>query len=142
MPAADATAAPDRQRRVFLIVAIVAALAFAVVATLVRARAGGDLDGRVVDWFQLHRHAKLTSVAIALDHLGRWWLLGSLVILLVGALWWSGRMVQAVYLGVTVGASLLLNLALKLVFQRYPPGGEPVVKALSLIHISEPTRPY
>jgi len=116
-----------RQRRVFLIVAVVAVFAFAIVATLVRARAGGGLDGRVLLWFEAHRRQPFTEIAVALHYLGRWWLTSLGVVVLVGVLWLSGRMVQAVYLAATVAASLTLNLILKIAFQRQPPGGTPVV---------------
>ena len=128
MPAADATPARDRQRRRFLIVAGVAVLAFAVIAVLVRLHAGGDLDGRIVNWFAAHRLKALTDIANVFEYLGRWWVVAIAAALLVGVLWWSGRMVQAIYLGVTIGASLLVNIVLKLIFQRQPPGLYPVFK--------------
>ncbi len=122
-------AAHERHRRLFAIAAVVAVLAFVVLATLVRARAGGGLDGKVLVWFEAHRREPLTAIAVAYDRLGTWWIMGAGVAVLCGALWWTGRMVQAVYLAITVATSLTLNLILKIAFQRQPPGVEPVVKA-------------
>ena len=63
-----------------------------------------------------------------MDRLDTWWLLILVFAALLGGLWWSGRMVQALYLGVTIGAALVLNPLLKIAFSRQPPG-DPVYKA-------------
>ena len=39
----------------------------------------------------------------------------------LGGLWWSGRMVQAVYLGASVAVALIINPLLKLAFERQRP---------------------
>ncbi len=130
VPAAERVDDHRRQRRLFLIAAVVGALCFVVLAALVHARAGGGLDGKVLTWFEVHRRGPLTAIAVAFDKLGRWWVLGIAVALLTVLLWWSGRMVQAVYLGITIATSLTLNLILKIAFQRQPPGAEPVVEGI------------
>jgi FMN phosphatase YigB (HAD superfamily)/membrane-associated phospholipid phosphatase len=129
VPAADETSARNRQRRRFLVAAIAALAALVIIAALVRAHAGGGLDGRILGWFEEHRRQPFTGLFTILDKLDTWWLLGIVVAVIAGALWWSGRMVQAVYLTVTACAALVLNPLLKLVIQRRPPSGDPVVDA-------------
>jgi membrane-associated phospholipid phosphatase/phosphoglycolate phosphatase-like HAD superfamily hydrolase len=98
-------------------------LAFVVLAGLVDAHAGGGLDGRTIAWMQQHQHASLDHVALALDGVGRWWALGVLAALAAWLLAGAGRRRDAVYLVATVVMAMVLNLLLKLVFRRTPPGG-------------------
>lgn len=104
-------------------------VAFAIIAAVVRARAGGGLDGRVLMWVETYRRGPFVAAAVFLDHLGRWWIVGFCVAALVAALWLAGRAIQAVYLGATLGVSLVLNLVLKVAFQRTPPGAGSVIEA-------------
>jgi membrane-associated phospholipid phosphatase/phosphoglycolate phosphatase-like HAD superfamily hydrolase len=129
VPAAEPTPRPDRQRRLFLIGAVAAALVFAVVAVLVATHAVDGLDTRIVNWFAGHQHQSLARVAEALDALDTWWLLGLILVILVGVLWWTGRMVQAVYLAITAVAAIALNPLLKQVFERPRPGTYSTVEA-------------
>ena len=82
------------------------------------------MDERVVNLFSGRRREPLTTIAEILDRLDTWWLLILLIAAFVGGLWWSGRMVQALYFGVTMGVALVLNPLLKLVFGRVPPGSD------------------
>ena len=127
MPAADETSARSRQRRLFLISAIVAAVVFVIVAVLVR---GGDgsLDDKILTWVAEHRWQQLTTIASALDWLGTWWVLGIGLAVLVGVLWWTGRMAQAVYLAATAVVAVVLNPTLKLLFERDRPDADPVIE--------------
>ena len=127
MPAADESDAGGRQRRLFLIAAIAAAVVFVIVAVLVR---GGDgsLDDRILTWVAEHRWQPLTVVATAFNWLGTWWVLGIGLVVLVGVLWWSGRMVQAVYLAATAVVAVVLNPTLKLLFERDRPDADPLVE--------------
>ena len=127
MPAADGTSARSRQRRLFLVAAIAAALVFLVVAALVR---GGDgsVDDSILVWVAEHRRQPLTAIAIAVSWLGTWWVFGIAATVLIVLLWRTGRMVQAVYLAATVGAAIVLNPILKLVFERERPDVDPVVE--------------
>lgn len=130
MPAADArTGGSGRSRQLLLLGILAGLLAFIVVAGLVGAHAGGGLDGKVITWAEAHEHRSLDTIAVGFDYLGRWWLVISLIIAITGALWLAGRRAQARYLALTMGLSLSLNLLLKLVFRRAPPGSGTVVKA-------------
>jgi len=122
VPAADGRPRVRPQRRAFLIAAGGGLAAFLLVAVLVRAGAFDGVDQSIVNLFADHRQGPFTGFALALDRLDSWWLLPLLIVALVGGLWWSGRMMQALYLAVTVGAALVLNPLLKLAFQRRPPG--------------------
>jgi len=124
VPAAEGRSRLGRQRRAFLIAAGAGAAAFVVVAVLVQTGALDGLDERVVNLFAGHRRDALTTIAQTLDRLDTWWLLALLIAAFVGGLWWSGRMVQALYFGVTMVAALVLNPLLKLAFGRVPPGSD------------------
>lgn len=97
-------------------------LAFVVVAALVGAGAGGGLDGRLITWIEAHRRHPATVIAIRLSRLGVWWFVLALTALAAGLLAWAKRRQQAAYLLYTIALSLTLNLALKLLFKRHPPG--------------------
>jgi len=124
VPAAESRLRIGKQRRAFLIAAGAGAAAFVAVAVLVRIGAFDAFDERVVDLFAGHRRDVLTTIARVLDRLDTWWLLILLIVAFVGGLWWSGRMVQALYFGVTIAAALVLNPLLKLAFGRFPPGSD------------------
>ncbi len=121
MRAAERIARIGRQRRAFLIAAAAGAAAFLLIAVLMRTGALDGFDARVVDFFAEHRREPFTTIAKGLDRLDTWWLLTLLVAAFVGGLWWSGRMVQALYFGATVGLALVLSPLLKLAFGRMPP---------------------
>ena len=127
MPAADETSARSRQRRLFLIAAIAAAVVFVIVALLVR---GGDgsVDDRVLTWVAEHRWQPLTTIATAFGWLGTWWVFAIGLAVLVGVLWRTGRMVQAVYLAATAVVAVVLNPTLKLLFERDRPDADPVIE--------------
>jgi membrane-associated phospholipid phosphatase/phosphoglycolate phosphatase-like HAD superfamily hydrolase len=124
VPAAEGRPRLGRQRRAFLIAAGAGAAAFVVVAVLVQTGALDGLDERVVNLFAGRRREALTTIAQTLDRLDTWWLLALLIAAFVGGLWWSGRMVQALYFGATMVAALVLNPLLKLAFGRVPPGSD------------------
>ena len=124
MPAAERRSRIGRQRRAFLIAAAAGAAAFVLIAVLMRAGVLDGFDARVVDLFAEHRREPFTTIAKTLDRLDTWWLIILLVAAIGGGLWWSGRMVQAVYFGATMGLALILNPLLKLAFGRMPPGSD------------------
>jgi undecaprenyl-diphosphatase len=128
VPAADATLARAGQRRLLLVVAVLAVLAFVVIALLVRAGSDSGLDDRILVWVAEHRWQPLTGIALAFGALGKGWVLGIAIAVLVVVLWYAGRTVQSVYLGTTVGVALLLNPLLKLGFERQRPDVEPIVE--------------
>ncbi len=131
MPAADETSHLSRQRRLFLIAAAAGLATFVLVAVLMRTGVLDGLDGRIADFFAAHHHRQpFDAIAKTLDKLDTWWLLIPLIAALIGGLWWSGRMVQAVYLGVSIAAALILNPLLKIAFQRQPPGDSVVQAAV------------
>ncbi len=121
MPAAEETSPGGRQRRLFLLIAAAAAVTFAIIAVLLSTQALEDFDARIVAWFASHPRDSLTAVATALDGMDNWWLLAPLLAVLIGALWYTGRMVQAVYLAATAAVALVLNPILKLLFLRPRP---------------------
>ena len=87
---------------------------------------------RVMDFFAAHhRRQPFTGIAEVLDALDTWWLLAIIIAALLGGLWWSGRMVQAVYLGVSIVAALVLNPLLKLAFERPRPTADALVTVSS-----------
>jgi undecaprenyl-diphosphatase len=124
VPAAERILRHGRQRRAFLIAAAAGAAVFVAVAVLVRTGVLDGVDERLVDLFAGHRRQPFTTIADTLDRLDTWWLLILLITAFVGGLWWSGRMVQALYFGVTMGVALVVNPLLKLVFGRVPPGSD------------------
>ena len=124
MPAAERILRLGRRRRAFLIAAGAGAAVFIAVAVLMRAGVFDGLDERVVNLFSGRRREPFTTIAELLDGLDTWWLLILLIAAFVGGLWWSGRMVQALYFGLTMGVALVLNPLLKLVFGRVPPGSD------------------
>ncbi len=132
MPAADHKSRVSRQRRPYLIAAGAGLAVFVVVAILMHAGVLDSFDVRVVDFFAAHhRRQPFTGVAEVLDALDRWWLLTIIVAALLGGLWWSGRMVQAVYLGVSIAVALVLNPLLKVAFERPRPTGTALVTVSS-----------
>jgi FMN phosphatase YigB (HAD superfamily)/membrane-associated phospholipid phosphatase len=124
VPAAEHIRRIGRQRRVYLIAAAAGLAAFIVAAVLMRTGVLDGFDERVVNLFAGHRREPFTTIAEVFDFLDTWWLLILLVAAFVGGLWWSGRMVQAVYFGVTMCVALVLNPLLKLAFERVPPGSD------------------
>jgi membrane-associated phospholipid phosphatase/beta-phosphoglucomutase-like phosphatase (HAD superfamily) len=131
VPAADRRSRPSRQRRPYLLAAGAGLAVFVLVATLMRAGVLDTFDARVVNFFAAHRQQPFTGVAEVLDALDRWWLLTIIVAALLGGLWWSGRMVQAVYLGVGIAVALVLNPLLKVAFERPRPTGTALVTVSS-----------
>jgi membrane-associated phospholipid phosphatase/phosphoglycolate phosphatase-like HAD superfamily hydrolase len=131
VPAAERIASFGRRRRPFLIAAGAGLAAFVLVAVLMKTGALDALDARVVNLVADHRRQPFTAVADVLDYLDTWWLLTLIVAALLGGLWWSGRMVQAVYLGIGVAAALIVNPLLKLAFARPRPTGNALVTTSS-----------
>ncbi len=135
MPAAEHRPRVSRQRRAFLIAAAAGAAVFVLVAVLYRTGVLDGFDVRVSNFVIGHRKGALTGAAHALDDLDMWWLLAMIIAALLGGLWWSGRMVQAVYLGVSIAVALILNPLLKLAFERSRPTGN------ALVHVSSAAFP-
>ena len=129
MPAAERRL--SRQRRLFLTAALAGLAVFVLVAILMRTGALDGLDTRVSTLFAGRRRQPFTGIAETLDGLGTWWLLILLVAALVGGLWWSGRMLQALYLAVSVAAAVIINPILKQVFARPRPVDDQLVTASS-----------
>jgi membrane-associated phospholipid phosphatase/phosphoglycolate phosphatase-like HAD superfamily hydrolase len=131
VPAAERRFRLSRQRRLFLIAAAAGLAVFVAVAILMRTGALDSFDAKVVNLFAEHRRQPFTAIAKALDKLDTWWLLTILIAALLGGLWWSGRMVQALYLGVSVAVALVLNPLLKVAFERARPADEALVTVSS-----------
>lgn len=130
MPAADNSgrhAGGPRAHRRLAIALLLLLLAFAVLAALVGAHAGGGLDGRIITWVDHHRVGPLDSAGLAYARAGLWWILGSVTIALAVLLALAGRRRDAGYLVATMAASAGLNLLLKAAIRRTPPGGIPGV---------------
>ena len=131
MPAAEPRSRLSRPRRLFLIAAAAGLAVFVLVAVLMRTGVLDSFDSRVVDLFAEHRRQPFTGIAEVLDKLDTWWLLTIIVAALLGGLWWSGRMVQALYLGVSIAVALVLNPLLKLAFERPRPTADALVTVSS-----------
>jgi membrane-associated phospholipid phosphatase/phosphoglycolate phosphatase-like HAD superfamily hydrolase len=131
VPAADGTPRLSRQRRSFLIAAAGGLTVFVLVAVLMRTGVLDGLDTRVANFFAAHhRRQPFEAIAETLDKLDTWWLLILLIAAIVGGLWWSGRMAQGLYVGMTIAAALILNPLLKVAFQRRPPDDSVVQAAV------------
>jgi membrane-associated phospholipid phosphatase/phosphoglycolate phosphatase-like HAD superfamily hydrolase len=131
VPAAEHRPRISRQRRAFLIAAAAGAAAFVLVAVLMKAGVLDGLDTKVANFFAAHhRREPFDAIAETLDRLDTWWLLALLIVAIVGGLWWSGRMAQSVYAGVTIAAALIVNPLLKIAFQRQPPDDSVVQAAI------------
>jgi membrane-associated phospholipid phosphatase/beta-phosphoglucomutase-like phosphatase (HAD superfamily) len=128
VPGAERRFRISRQRRLFLIAALAGLAAFILIAVLMRAGVLDRLDERAADLFAGRRRQPFTGIAQLLDRLDTWWLLILLIGALVGGLWRSGRMAQALYVGATIAVALVLNPLLKLAFERRPPGDGEFVK--------------
>jgi membrane-associated phospholipid phosphatase/phosphoglycolate phosphatase-like HAD superfamily hydrolase len=131
VPAAERPPRLSRQRRLFLIAALAGLGAFVIVAILMRTGALDGLDTWVATLFAGRRRQPFTGLAETLNELGTWWLLILLVAALVGGLWWSGRMLQALYLALSVAAAVIINPILKQVFARPRPVDDPLVTVSS-----------
>jgi membrane-associated phospholipid phosphatase/phosphoglycolate phosphatase-like HAD superfamily hydrolase len=131
VPAADRTPLLSRQRRSFLVAAAGGLAVFVLVAVLMRTGVLDGLDTRVADFFAAHhRRQPFEAIAETLDKLDAWWLLILLIAAIVGGLWWSGRMAQGLFVGMTIAAALILNPLLKVAFQRRPPDDSVVQAAV------------
>jgi membrane-associated phospholipid phosphatase/phosphoglycolate phosphatase-like HAD superfamily hydrolase len=128
VPGAERRFRLSRQRRLFLIAALAGLGGFILIAVLMRTGVLDGLDERAADFFAVRRRQPFTAIGQALDKLDTWWLLILLVAALVGGLWRSGRMAQALYVGATIAVALVLNPLLKVAFERQPPSGSEVLK--------------
>ena len=132
MPAADHSPGLSPRRRPFLIAAGAGLAVFVLVAILMRTGVLDTLDTKVVNFFSSHhRRQPFTGIAEVLDSLDTWWLLTIIVAALLGGLWWSGRMMQAVYLGASIAAALIINPLLKAAFERPRPTADALVTVSS-----------
>jgi membrane-associated phospholipid phosphatase/beta-phosphoglucomutase-like phosphatase (HAD superfamily) len=142
VPDADDLTRPGSDRRPFLIAAAAGLALLVLVAALMKTGVLDGVDERIVNLFAGRRRQPFTGIAEALDKLDTWWLLTVAIAAVVGGLWWSGRMAQAVYAGLTMAAALALNPLLKLVFGRQPPGSgaiEPAMYAFPSGHTTTAT---
>jgi membrane-associated phospholipid phosphatase/phosphoglycolate phosphatase-like HAD superfamily hydrolase len=142
VPGAESSSRPSSDRRPFLIAAAAGLAMLVLVAVLMETGVLDGIDERVVNLFAERRRQPLTDIAETLDKLDTWWLLALAIVAVCGGLWWSGRMAQAVYAGLTMAAALVLNPLLKLVIARQPPGSgeiEPAVYAFPSGHTTTAT---
>jgi len=119
-------------RRRALVTAAALGAAFALVAVLVIAGAGGGLDGRVSTWFADHRVEPLTWFFRHFTDLGAWYLIGPLVVVASVWLYVRGLRREALCVAACTAASWELNLLLKAVIQRPTPGPAHAVEHPSL----------
>ncbi len=117
-------------RRELLLVVLAASLAvFVLLAALIDPSAGG-VDTSVQAFMVAHRSAGLTTFFKGYTTLGSWFVIVPVALLVVAALPRVGRLRAAVFVLVAMSAELVLNLSLKLVFQRArPPLDEALVHA-------------
>jgi membrane-associated phospholipid phosphatase/beta-phosphoglucomutase-like phosphatase (HAD superfamily) len=121
VPGAESASRAGSDRRRFLIAAAAGSAALVLIAVLMTTGALDGVEERVLSLLEARRRQPLSGIAEALDKLDTWWLLVVAIAAVVGGLWWSGRMAQAVYAGMTAVAAMTLNPLLKLAFARQPP---------------------
>jgi HAD superfamily hydrolase (TIGR01509 family) len=120
---AEEKAGASLGRRPYLFAAAAGLIAFLSVVVLLRMGMLQRLDIPVYNLAKAHQRAPFSSIAHGLGDLA-WWVPAVLIVGLIVALWWSGRMVQALYLGLAACAAVILNPLLKQVFVRHPPGSD------------------
>jgi membrane-associated phospholipid phosphatase/beta-phosphoglucomutase-like phosphatase (HAD superfamily) len=126
VPAADdrgRRAAGPRTHRRLAVAFVLLLLAFAVLAALVGVHAASGLDGRLITWFDDNRIGLLDRIGLGFAWVGVWWILGSVTLVLTVLLALAGRRRDAGYFVATMALSAGLNLLLKVMFRRPPPGG-------------------
>ena len=121
MPAADYQRSPRPPHALALAVAVVLA-AFAVWTVIVESGVLRGLERPLTEWLWRHHDNPLTPLAQAFAYIGVWWVLGPLTVLVAVLLARRRRRGQGVYILLVLATSEALNLALKVVFQRTPPG--------------------
>jgi putative hydrolase of the HAD superfamily len=109
-------------RRRALVAAAALGAAFAFVAILVVAGAGGGLDGQVSSWVVDHRVAPLTWFLRRFTDLGAWYFIGPMVTVASIWLWARGLRREAVYVAACAASSWGLNLVIKALVRRETPG--------------------
>lgn len=124
-----ATAAPSRHRRVFMLLAAVVAPLTLLVALALAVRANGHMawDVRTLEWFESLRARPLNDFVEVLTDLGAIWIVAPIATIAVIVLWRRGRSRAALYVAITLAASVGFNAWLKVVFHRHPPNFVSVV---------------
>lgn len=123
MPAADRHR-PRPPNVLALVVAAVLA-AFAVWSAIVQTGVLHGPEQRLASWLWRHQDNALTPVAEAFARVGVWWVLGPATVVVAVLIARRRRAGQAAYLVLTLTAAEALNLVLKEVFRRLPPGTNP-----------------
>ena len=117
------------RRRQLLLVLAAALAVFFVLAAIIDPVAGGA-DAAVQAFAVAHRSPALTTFFKGYTTLGSWFVVVPVALLVVAALPRYGRLRAAAFVFVSMAAELVLNLSLKLVFQRArPPLAEALVHA-------------
>lgn len=113
---------PSTLRTRCLWVIAVGTLAFALLAWQMHSGGGlSQLDQDITSWMQAQRNPALQAPLFAVTDLHSTWGIGVMGTLIGAFLAWHRRWRAVSFLAVSVGGGLLLNFALKLVFERPRP---------------------
>ncbi|HQG03044.1 MAG TPA: phosphatase PAP2 family protein [Thermoleophilia bacterium] len=105
----------------------VVAAAFTVLGVLVALGAGGGLDWAIYEWIVSRRTPACKALFVAFTTLGSWYVIAPIA-LAAGTLFAMTRCRrQALLIMLAPTCALLLNIVLKVVFRRTPPGGDGLV---------------
>jgi FMN phosphatase YigB (HAD superfamily)/membrane-associated phospholipid phosphatase len=104
-------------------IAVIVAV-FAVLAVLVAFGAGGGLDWKIYDAIVSHRRYRLDGFFTPFTNLGSWYILAPVAIVLTAAFAVARRWREAALLALAPACALALNIVLKLIVHRAPPGGD------------------
>jgi membrane-associated phospholipid phosphatase/beta-phosphoglucomutase-like phosphatase (HAD superfamily) len=104
-------------------IAVIVAL-FAVLAVLVAFGAGGGLDWKIYDAVVSHRRYRLDDFFTPLTNLGSWYIVAPAAILLAAGFAVARRWRDAALLALAPFCALAVNIVLKLIIHRAPPGGD------------------
>lgn len=109
-------------RRHAAAIAVVVAL-FSLLAVLVALGAGGGLDWRIYDWVVTHRSGGFDPFFVRFTTLGSWYVLAPIVLVLAALFAALRRWRDAAFILLAPACAIALNIALKIIVHRAPPGG-------------------
>lgn len=135
MPGADGcgpeAAAPKAHRRLLAAVLVASLLSFFALAWLAHPSTPNGVDGRVNAFVTAHRSAALTTFFTGYTGLGQWLVLTAATVAVLAALAWRARRREAAFLLIVMTVSVVLNQALKHLFERGRPPAESAVLSVN-----------
>ena len=125
------------RRAVLLVFATAATLVCLVLAIRVAGHAGGGLDSHVLGQLHMRRTPEMTWFFARFTHLGSWYVLGPIAVGIALVLVRRGMRRQAAFLALSLSTAVLVNLLIKAIVRRQPPGGD--VRLVEAAHYSYPS---